>query len=45
MRQRLIRTIVMTIIVIPDASHALIPEQPDAVVNAVRGWTRTLPGN
>ncbi len=35
----------VTIIVIPDASHALIPEQPDAVVNAVCSWTRTLQGN
>ena len=30
------------VVVIPDASHALIPEQPEAVVRAVRGWTRTL---
>jgi pimeloyl-ACP methyl ester carboxylesterase len=32
----------VTIVVIPDASHALIPEQPAAVVRAVRDWTRTL---
>jgi pimeloyl-ACP methyl ester carboxylesterase len=32
----------VTIVVIPDASHALIPEQPEAVVRAVRDWTRTL---
>lgn len=32
----------VTIVVIPDASHALIPEQPDAVVRAVRDWTRTI---
>ena len=32
----------VTIVVIPDASHALIPEQPDAVVRAVRAWTQTL---
>jgi pimeloyl-ACP methyl ester carboxylesterase len=32
----------VTVVVIPDASHALIPEQPDAVVSAVRDWTRTL---
>ena len=32
----------VTMVVIPDASHALIPEQPAAVVRAVRDWTRTL---
>jgi pimeloyl-ACP methyl ester carboxylesterase len=32
----------VTVVVIPDASHALIPEQPDAVVRAVRDWTRTI---
>lgn len=32
----------VTVVVIPDASHALIPEQPEAVVRAVRDWTRTL---
>jgi pimeloyl-ACP methyl ester carboxylesterase len=32
----------VTVVVIPDASHALIPEQPLAVVRAVREWTRTL---
>jgi pimeloyl-ACP methyl ester carboxylesterase len=32
----------VTIVVIPNASHALIPEQPDAVVRAVRDWTRTI---
>jgi pimeloyl-ACP methyl ester carboxylesterase len=32
----------VSVIVIPDASHALIPEQPDAVVRAVRDWTRTI---
>jgi pimeloyl-ACP methyl ester carboxylesterase len=32
----------VTVVVIPDASHALIPEQPEAVVRAVREWTRTL---
>ncbi|HEX3576115.1 MAG TPA: alpha/beta hydrolase [Rhodopila sp.] len=31
----------VTVVVIPDASHALIPEQPEAVVQAVRDWTRT----
>jgi len=33
----------ITIAVIPDASHALIPEQPVAVVEAIVGWMRTLP--
>jgi pimeloyl-ACP methyl ester carboxylesterase len=32
----------VTVVVIPDASHALIPEQPEAVVRAVRDWTRTI---
>jgi pimeloyl-ACP methyl ester carboxylesterase len=32
----------VTVVVIPDASHALIPEQPEAVVRAVRAWTRTI---
>ncbi|HEX4367903.1 MAG TPA: alpha/beta hydrolase [Rhodopila sp.] len=32
----------VTVVVVPDASHALIPEQPAAVVRAVRDWTRTL---
>jgi pimeloyl-ACP methyl ester carboxylesterase len=32
-----------TIVVIPDASHALIPEQPAAVVEAIVGWMRRLP--
>jgi pimeloyl-ACP methyl ester carboxylesterase len=29
---------------IADASHALIAEQPDAVVAAIRGWADRLPG-
>ncbi len=33
----------VTIAVIPDASHALIPEQPEAVVDAIVGWVKTLP--
>ena len=33
----------VTIAVIPDASHALIPEQPKAVVDALVTWIRTLP--
>jgi len=32
----------VTVVVIADASHALIPEQPDAVVRAVCEWTRTV---
>jgi pimeloyl-ACP methyl ester carboxylesterase len=32
----------VTVVIVPDASHALIPEQPDAVVRAVRDWTRTI---
>jgi pimeloyl-ACP methyl ester carboxylesterase len=31
----------VTVVVIPDASHALIPEQPEALVRAVRDWTQT----
>ena len=32
----------VTVCVIANASHALIPEQPEAVVRAVREWTRTV---
>jgi pimeloyl-ACP methyl ester carboxylesterase len=32
----------VTVVVIPDASHALIPEQPAALVRVVRDWTRTI---
>ena len=32
----------VTIVVIPDASHALIPEQPQAVVRAVQDWTQAI---
>lgn len=32
----------VTVVVVPDASHALMPEQPDAVVDAVVGWARQL---
>jgi pimeloyl-ACP methyl ester carboxylesterase len=32
-----------TVVVIPDASHALIPEQPEAVVAAIVGWIGRLP--
>jgi pimeloyl-ACP methyl ester carboxylesterase len=32
-----------TIAVIANASHALIPEQPAAVVDAITGWMRKLP--
>jgi pimeloyl-ACP methyl ester carboxylesterase len=33
----------VTVIVIPNASHALMPEQPDAVVEALTGWIKDLP--
>ncbi len=33
----------VTVMVIPDASHALIPEQPRAVVEALTTWIKTLP--
>lgn len=33
----------VTIVVIPDASHALIPEQPAAVTDAIVAWVRKLP--
>ena len=32
----------VTIAVIPNASHALIPEQPKVVVEALVSWTRAL---
>lgn len=32
----------VTVVVIPEASHALIPEQPEAVVHAVLDWTHRL---
>ncbi|MGG1663707.1 alpha/beta fold hydrolase [Brevibacillus sp. NRS-1366] len=32
----------VSVVVIPNASHALIPEQPQAVVNAVVAWARQL---
>lgn len=34
----------VTVLVIPDASHALMPEQPEAVVQAVLDWTRKIAG-
>jgi pimeloyl-ACP methyl ester carboxylesterase len=33
----------VTIVVIPNAGHALIPEQPAAVIAAIVGWMRRLP--
>ena len=33
----------VTVAVIPYACHALLPEQPAAVVAAIAGWVRTLP--
>jgi pimeloyl-ACP methyl ester carboxylesterase len=35
----------VTVVVIPDASHALIPEQPDKLVEAVLAWIRSLSGD
>ena len=35
----------VTVTLIPDASHALIPEQPQAVVRAVAAWTKTIQEN
>lgn len=32
----------VTVALIPNASHALIPEQPEAVVRAVTAWTQTI---
>jgi pimeloyl-ACP methyl ester carboxylesterase len=32
----------VTVAVIPKSSHALLPEQPDAVVKAIAGWVRGL---
>lgn len=32
----------VTVVVIPDASHALIPEQPAAVTSAIVAWVRKL---
>ena len=29
--------------IVEDASHALFPEQPKAIVEATVGWTRALP--
>ena len=33
----------VTVMVIPGASHALIPEQPQAVVDALVAWVKMLP--
>ena len=33
----------VSVAVIPDASHALVPEQPAAVVDAIVAWMRKLP--
>jgi len=33
----------VTLVVIPDAGHALIPEQPAAVIAAIVAWMRKLP--
>ena len=33
----------VTVAIIPNASHALLPEQPAAVVKAIAEWVRKLP--
>ena len=33
----------VTVVVIPNASHALLPEQPAAVTEAIAAWARRLP--
>ena len=33
----------VTVVVIPNASHALLPEQPAAVTEAIADWVRKLP--
>jgi pimeloyl-ACP methyl ester carboxylesterase len=32
----------VTVVVIPNASHSLMPEQPAATANAIAGWVRSL---
>jgi pimeloyl-ACP methyl ester carboxylesterase len=32
----------VTVVVIPDAGHALVPEQPEAMANAIAAFARTL---
>lgn len=32
----------VTVVIVPNASHALLPEQPAAVVDAISVWIRTL---
>jgi pimeloyl-ACP methyl ester carboxylesterase len=34
----------VTVVTIPEAGHALVPEQPQAVVAALLDWMRNLPG-
>ena len=33
----------ISVVVIPRASHALIPENPKGVVEALANWSRSLP--
>jgi pimeloyl-ACP methyl ester carboxylesterase len=33
----------VTVVVIPNAGHALVPEQPEAMANAIAAFARTLP--
>ena len=35
----------VSVAVIPDAGHALVPEQPEAVAAALLAWMRNLPGD
>jgi pimeloyl-ACP methyl ester carboxylesterase len=32
----------VTVVVIPNAGHALVPEQPEAMANAIAAFARTL---
>ena len=35
----------VSVVTIPDAGHALVPEQPRAVADALLAWMKTLPGD
>ena len=35
----------VSVAVVPDAGHALVPEQPEAVAAALLAWMRNLPGD
>ncbi|NKC05073.1 alpha/beta hydrolase [Ochrobactrum haematophilum] len=32
----------VTTVIIPDASHALFPEQPEAIAEAISSWSKKL---